>query len=325
MKSKEEKRRNIKKFMIGLLLGFSVSIGVGYAATVAGSSTTYDKNNSGLSSTNVQAAIDELYTKAKNSKVNADIVNAYVYDKTNCTTGNETGCQTTTCYKNKTANSCLPGTIIDYKVNNNTQVRFHVVHDDGTIITLQSQKNTLNNTMWYTSDNSKYGPTTALSALESATSNWTNVNDQTYTIGSYSDTLGSSECSIYKSSSYFTTETQYSIGCYSGYKLTRKQVKARMITVQEAQKVGCEYNSTSSCKTSSCPIWMYNYLNGSTSCRGTVNDSSAGSRYWTMTSADDFMGVTSLYNAWYVESQGGLSAFHLDYKYGIRAVVEISK
>ena len=51
-------------------------------------------------------------------------------------------------------------------------------------MTLQQRENTVYNTAWYSSSNdSSKGPTTILPALESATSGWTNINNQTYTMG----------------------------------------------------------------------------------------------------------------------------------------------
>ena len=56
---------NIKLF-IGLLVGFVLAGGTVYAATILfnGNEVTYNNSNSGMSSTNVQDAIDELYSAA---------------------------------------------------------------------------------------------------------------------------------------------------------------------------------------------------------------------------------------------------------------------
>ena len=65
MKIKKFFLNNIKLF-IGLLIGFFLAGGTAYAATILfnGNEVTYNNSNSGISSTNVQDAIDELYTRA---------------------------------------------------------------------------------------------------------------------------------------------------------------------------------------------------------------------------------------------------------------------
>ena len=62
---KEKTKEFLKKYLIGFILGFvSVGIVVVYAETYFPSNdVTYDNTESGLTSTNVQGAIDELYTE----------------------------------------------------------------------------------------------------------------------------------------------------------------------------------------------------------------------------------------------------------------------
>ena len=79
-----------------------------------------------------------------------NIISVYEYNQelgnaNYCVTGDEDTCKLSNCYKTKTENSCPPGTIVNYKVNNSKIVRFHVVHDDGETMTLQSQENTIYN------------------------------------------------------------------------------------------------------------------------------------------------------------------------------------
>lgn len=54
------------KLIIGILIGMVLSITTVYAATIlfASNQVSYSNTTSGLSATNVQSAIDELYTKA---------------------------------------------------------------------------------------------------------------------------------------------------------------------------------------------------------------------------------------------------------------------
>ena len=52
------------KVVIGIIIGITISIGIGVSA-VATKDITYDNSKSGLTSTNLQGAIDEIYEKAK--------------------------------------------------------------------------------------------------------------------------------------------------------------------------------------------------------------------------------------------------------------------
>ena len=228
------------KLLFSFLLGILFVGGVVYAATTVASSTvTYSNSKSGLSSTTVQGAINELYTKTKSSapSINAlpNIVAAYKYSKataTKCTTGNESTCVVTYCYTSSASGSCEPGTIIKYKVNDSEIKTFNVISDKGDTIDMQSL-DVIVDAIWSYSTNAN-GPVHSMSLLNGSTKNWTNVNDQNYIMGSYGT---SSTCGSYHA-------------CYSNaYSLTVKG-KARMITVQEAATLGCtqQYGS--------CPEWL---------------------------------------------------------------------
>lgn len=54
--------------LLGIIVGGIVFVGSVYAATVAASSVSYDNSSSKLSSTNVQGAIDGLYTDVDTMK-----------------------------------------------------------------------------------------------------------------------------------------------------------------------------------------------------------------------------------------------------------------
>ena len=314
------------KVVISFILGMIVCIGIGVSA-VATKDVVYDNSKSGLTSTNLQGAIDELNTKAttkieeaKNEcpdgykciKYNTNIVAAYTYNSTSCITGEESTCVQTSCYANKTSGSCPAGTIIKYKVNSSTTKYFHVLYDDGATMTLQQRENTVYNKAWYYSsryDNTQ-GPLTILRALENATSGWTNVNNQTYTMGT----------TTFKTNAY--TGCDADMNCTTNkYTLGQRTGKARMITIQEALVVGCTTNSKS------CPNWMNNYLYNSTSNGGTVNDThtengaSKNYGYWTM-SADSSNSVL----AWVVRVFGTRGNDYTDNTdYGARAVVVVNK
>ncbi len=293
----------IKRFII-VFVGIIVGSGITYAAIINSSEVGYDNSNSSLSATTVQEALDELYEKSENCS-KSNIVKAYTYNSSSCITGEESGCVETECYKTKTSGSCPAGTIIKYAVNDSEEKYFHVLHDDGDTITMQQRENTIANTAWYSSSNSNSsGPTTVLPVLESATASWSNVNDIEYTLGT--DILYSNKytgCSSYSSCSTNT----YTLA-------KRSNKKARMITIQETNALGCTTSSKS------CPNWMNNYLYNSTSYGGTVSDNNTYG-YWTMSAYS-----SSSNYAWYVYFSGCVSYYYTTSTYsGARAVVEISK
>ena len=248
----------------------------------------------------------------------SSIVKAYTYNQTSgasnyCVTGEEETCQETTCYESTDANSCASGTIVDYKVNDSDTVRFHVMYDNGNTMTMQTQKNTVYNVAWYGTEQdytNANGPMTILPVLEEKTTGWTNVNPQTYTMGTtVFKTNGYTGCSSYNSCDANT------------YTLDERVANARMITVQEAADLGC----TSEQK--SCPIWMYNYLHNSTNYSGNTNDriveNEADGNY------GFWLGSASSLNdnrGWYIGDSGLIYRSNTyDINLGARAVVEINK
>ncbi len=206
------------------------------------------------------------------SETNKNILALYEYNATNCITGEEE-----TCTKIETApETYTPGTIVKYQVNDSDVKYFHVISENkekGTL-TLQQRENTIYATKWYDGGDNSKGPLTVLPALENAAAGWTNVNDQTYTMGT----------TVFKTNAF--------TGCYfdlsngftcnkNAYTLEERVGKARMITVQEAESLGCKYEEPQSC-----PNWMNNYLYDSTSSGGTVNvtggEYGGNGGYWTM-------------------------------------------
>ena len=142
--------------------------------------------------------------------------------------------------------------------------------------------------------------------LEDTTKEWTNVVDQTYTMGTtnFNNTTAFTGCS----------ETGCTINSYT---LAERTAKARMITMQEAIALGC----TSAEKT--CPIWMNNYLNNSTTYGGTNDDKKDEKNlgYWMMSTA--FSNSTKSYIAAYGGNIGQFEVTSADF--GARAVVVINK
>ncbi len=306
-------KERIKTITIIILIVMVISISGVYAATIISSiNVEYNNENSKLVADNVQDAIDEVYKKASESKApqpkNENIKAMYYYDENKeskdfCVTGDEKTCKVNTCYLNNTEGSCSPGTIVEYMVNEQDKIRFHVVHDDGSTLTLQSQKNTLNSVKWYDGENSDQGTVTALTILENTTSNWMNVNTLDYSISDDTSSLGYSGC-----------DYEFGINCNNvQYKLENKTGKSRMITVQETSTVGCNNHHKS------CPIWMYNYLNSSTNYGGTKNEDSA-TGYWTLNVLN-----SSTNHILIAHQNGNIGYVVKNMEYGARAVVEITK
>ena len=255
------------KFIVGIVIGLILSGVVGYAATVISSANvSYNNSNSGLKSNTLQGAIDELYEKTDIRNYNK-VVSAYSYNSSTCITGEESTCVKTNCVN---SGSCKAGDIIKFKVNDTDIITFHVMYDNGSTLTMQSQKNIIRNTDWISESDyikaggtdygehgkNDKGPITLLLALEKATANWVNVNTLSYTLGSTS----LSNKGIY-------TDCDNSANCSSNaYTLTRTSVKARLMTMQEAYDLGCRTSKKS------CPIWMYNYCSVSTNNGGTKNE-----------------------------------------------------
>lgn len=305
--------------MLGFVIGVIVSgIGVYAATTITSANISYDNSKSGLTSTDLKGAIDELYEKYEKSDIRkqGNFVSAYTYStasSTKCITGEEETCKKSTCYKSKTSGSCKAGDIIKYKVNDTDIVTFHVMYDNGSTLTMQSQKNTINNTEWYKDDddNSK-GPLTVLPALEKATKGWSNVNNQTYTMGS-TDFNGNAATRCYDGGTRLICEGNQ-------YTLPERIGKARMITAHEATSFGCKKSENT------CPIWMYNYLYKSNNYGGTQNDDSTygnlrNEGYWTMSSYG-----TNFQGACLVLKSGIWSASRVyETAYGARAVVVVNK
>ena len=238
-KIKKFVKNNIKVVIAFILGGIIIGTGGVYAATVLSSNdVTYSNEFSGLTATTVQDAIDEIYNK----RVKKRKIIAYTYSETGdnlCINGEEKTCQETNCYENKTAGSCVQGTIIKYYVNDNEQKVFYVLHDDGATITMQQRENTVRNIPWYASaNNNSYGPTTILPYLEAATATWTNVEFQEYTAG-YTNFFENA----YTGCTYSTSNYKIicSVNTYNGDQanltLSKRKVRARMITAQEAHQL----------------------------------------------------------------------------------------
>ena len=319
---KKEVKRKYKE-IIAFIIGGMIfgSIGVYATINLSSSEITYDNKLSGIKATTLKGAIDELYEKAKScesggsgdsgeSNPKGNFMAAYTYNSSTCITGEESSCQKTECYNNKTKGSCPNGTIIKYKVTDTVAKYFHVIHDDGETMTMQQRENTIYNRGWYSSQDTTKGPLTVLPELEKATKDWTNVNLQTYTMGTtnFNGTNAYTGCSANDSTGIITCSRNV-------YTLGARTARARMITVQETVSLGCKRRSKS------CPNYMNNYLYKSTENGGTVNDDRDSSGYWTMGAR------SSSQNVFIMEYDGSVnySANPTNPYYGGRAVVVVSK
>jgi len=320
-------------FVLGAIV-FSV-IGAYAATTLSSSSVYYDNSTSGGTSTNVAGALDELYNLSDIRK-RPNIIVGYTYNQTSgssnyCVTGDEDTCVKTKCYESKTAGSCPAGTIIVYKVNDTEIVRFHVIHDKGSTMTMQSQRNIIYNLAWmdyddYKSENTdgtscsyeacnEEGPISILEALEGTTAGWVNVNNQTYTLGT----------TTFKTNAY-TGCSAYNSCTTNKYTLPSRTVKARLLSVQEAVDLGCIT------AVQTCPKWMYNYLTNSTDYNGTINDANIGPNGILGTVGNDGYWMMNAYSgantgAWRITYNGSInySSTNFNNFYGARAVIEINK
>ena len=290
----------------GTLPAINPSTGFGNAkwyngSTVVGSpgdSYSYTLN----SDMTLSARVSDLTTK------NPNIVWIKDYNATSCVTGDESTCTSYNPCISSAGYTCGKGAIIEYKVNSTTTQRFYTLYDssDKKTITMISQRNIVPSTTWRASS-SATDPLHMITALESATSGWTNVKSQSYfsatsfQYNAYNGCTGVNPSSCTGNPYYFST----------------RSARARVLTLQEAYYVGCGSANKS------CPIWMYNYLNGSTSYGGT-NTGDTASRHWTMTVSS----ASSINSAWTIANTGKLDytqQLTASYSNGVRAVVKIDR
>lgn len=297
------------KILIGVIIGILLSTTFVFAVSkLESKEISYNNHDSGLKSDNVKGAIDELYTKAKNKcpgsydSSTSFITAAYTYNEDTCYSGTENNCKETTCYKNSDANSCPAGTIINYRVNDSETELFYVLYDQGDSLTMISSNTVYGN--WISKEDyieaggiesdwdpkwKKYikGPITITKTLDEKTKNWTNVNDQSYTMGT----------TIFKTNAN-TGCTTYNMCNAISYTWPLKVSKARLLTIQEAVDLGCTLDSNS------CPKFLNN----------------SG---WMMSSHYTSNGSEN--NAWIINSSRELYTKNVDQgSYG-RAVVVITK
>ena len=261
--------------------------------------------------------------QTEDSLYNKHIKAVYTYNENGTGTGvNYTGClggEEAGCIQvnNITETTEYPtGTVVKYEVKPGVEKYFNVLYDNGDTLTLQQSENTIDSIAWYSGgDDTSNGPITVLPALEAATSDWKYVNNQTYTAGQTifgTGDFATANTGCNWSRGGISNATSCSSKKYSDF--TKTNVKARIITAQEAAEMNCITYVANTCKR-----FMNNYLNNSTANGGSINKINNG--YWTMTARVDYP-----IDALIVFNYGAIHSHGTHYSvYGARAVVVINK
>lgn len=304
MKGLKINRKIVIVFILGIVL---TGTGVYAVTTIAGNSIIYSNTKSGLKSTDVQGAIDELYEKVKKNcpdgyicaepreltHKNSNIVVAYTYSETGsnkCVTGEEATCQKTSCINYSNPDICPAGTIIKYNVGIQDPLFFHVMFDNGSELTMQSRDDIISNIEWTNYING--GPSIIMQNIGNITEDWENVNIQIAALGDYS----------YSHKGKYTN-CDYKFKCNNNMYNIWNPAKqnARIITVQEAVALGCGANYNS------CPSWVV-----------------SSNPIWTINSHFDIDGG-NYSSVWTIETPRYLASRKYTDKYSARAVIDISK
>ena len=289
----------------------SISVSSGYVVDGWYLSGTY-KGKPGDSYSISLSSNATIYARAtETATINPNIVWAKVYSTdsaTKCISGDESTCITHPC-GSLTGTTCSEGTIIEYKVNSTTTQRFHVLYNntDGKSMTLISQRNIVPSTTWR-KDSSATDPLHMITALESATTGWTNVKSQSYSSNTTFKYNSSNGC-IYQG---YSNEATYSDCKYNVYSFSTRIAKARVLTFQEAYYAGCTTTSNDSC-----PLWLYNYL-----------DDGSASKHWLNTVHIMSTSQINTNVGWTISSSGKLdSQYQLTATSAnaVRAVVQIDR
>lgn len=175
------------------------------------------------------------------------------------------------------SNKCSRGTLINIKVNNKDNLDFYVIDDNGQTITLLMNENIGNNIKWTDNNDCSKGPNIIINTIKDITKNWDNI----------------------KTKNYLITD---SAKCYNDQ---NEDLKARLLTYEEAISLGCAYYYKETC-----PSYLYNNLNDA-------------SGYWlstTMNPNDDEAAYT-IYKDGSIESSYIIENRY----YGLRLVIELKK
>lgn len=292
------------------------------------------------------------YDQQKLLEKNPNILAVYRYNEngtgtglayTGCLGGEEAGCVDVINEINASTEYNV-GDVIKYQVNDTEVKYFNVLYDNdkdtdennnGTL-TLQQRENTVYSKAWYSTpidgsgyNNNTKGAVELLDELEKSTKTWTNVNNQTYTLGE--TVFGTGDFATANTACTRTDSATINAELCNEHKyqtFTRSNVKARIITAQEAGEMHCKIdklNDTSSYMT--CMKFMYNYLKSSTTYGGSVDDNThddgAVHNYGYWTSSSNLITNSS---ALTVRTYGSVADDVTSSKInGARAVVNINK
>ena len=244
---------------------------------------------------------------------------------TGCLGGEEAGCIEKMDVTSET--SYPAGTIVKYEVKPGVDKYFNVLYDKGDTLIMQQRENTVYTTAWASTNTTVNGMTVILPALEAATQDWQYVNNQTYIAGQ--TVFGTGDFATSNTACNWANGAVYNAGrCnfkkYSNF--TKTNVKARMITANEAGDMDCRMHKTDGSSNMSCKKFMNNYLYGSPTYGGTVEDdyhtgSDHNYAYWTMSA-----NLSYSTNALDVNRHGYVGYGNTsDLSDGARAVVVIDK
>ena len=153
------------------------------------------------------------------------------------------------------ATTCAPGTPVAIKVNENDIYNFYVMNEIDDEVTLIMDRNLGDNVEWLASTISTVqisdGPKTALNALATRTSNWTNIPKRRYTLSGLAED-----------------------GTTHMYEDKIVKARARLITYNEANDIFVQNGDI-------LPNWMYINLKGTGADTDSMGKIIAG--YWTST------------------------------------------
>ena len=239
-----------KKYLIGFILGIIVSRGISVIAATyfPSNQTTYDNTNSGLSSTNVQGAIDELYNVCFPPSAGDSIL-----DNTDIVTSGDGLYEDEYEDGKYTYKGANPNNYVTFN-NETAGWRIISINSDGTIKIMRNANiNTSNNLAWDTS----------------GSNNWNSpVSLNTYLNSTYYNSLTSEAQSQIVTATYYvgavTNNNNDMKDQINDEKGTTSNVKIALPTLSEYIRAG----SNTSCKTFSkyqsnyktCKNsdWMYN-------------------------------------------------------------------